>query len=72
MIAMSEKRRKFIMTLKVAAQASEGRLSASSAAQLDAGTQQLIEAPITATLLRLAAPNMLVMVAQVTQSLHAP
>jgi hypothetical protein len=34
------------MTLKVAAQTSEGRLSASSAAQLDAGTRQLIEAQL--------------------------
>src|SRR5215469_12832033 len=56
--------RKFIMTLIAAEQASDGRLPARSGAQLDARTRRLIEAPITATLLRLAAPNVLVMVAQ--------
>jgi len=57
------------MTLIAAQQASEGRLPARSAAQLDARTRRLIEAPITATLLRLAAPNVLVMVAQASVGL---
>src|SRR5262245_4755101 len=61
--------RKFIMTLNAAEQASEGRLPARSAAQLDARTRRLIEAPITATLLRLAAPNVLVMLAQASVGL---
>jgi len=57
------------MTLNAAEQASEGRFPARSAAQLDARTRQLIEAPITATLLRLAAPNVLVMLAQASVGL---
>src|SRR6516165_7738604 len=57
------------MTLNAAEQASEDRLPARSAAQLDARTRQLIEAPITGTLLRLAAPNVLVMVAQASVGL---
>jgi putative MATE family efflux protein len=40
-----------------------------SAAHVDPRTQRLLEAPITATLLRLAAPNMLVMVAQASVGL---
>src|SRR6516164_2830807 len=60
---------KFIMTLIAAEQASEGRLPARSAAQFDARTRRLIEAPITATLLRLAAPNVLVMMAQASVGL---
>jgi len=40
-----------------------------SVAHLDARTQRLLEAPITSTLLRLAAPNMLVMVAQASVGL---
>jgi len=47
----------------------ENRLPARSAAQLDARTRRLIEAPITATLLRLAAPNVLVMLAQASVGL---
>src|SRR5215469_9133448 len=61
--------RKFIMTLIAAEQASDGRLPARSGAQLDARTRRLIEAPITATLLRLAAPNVLVMLAQASVGL---
>ena len=57
------------MTLNAAEQASEGRFPARSAAQLDARTRRLIEAPITATLLRLAAPNVLVMLAQASVGL---
>jgi putative MATE family efflux protein len=57
------------MTLNAAEPASEGRLPARSAAHLDARTQRLIEAPITATLLRLAAPNVLVMLAQASVGL---
>src|SRR5215472_376755 len=61
--------RKFIMTLIAAEQASGGRLPARSAAQFDARTRRLIEAPITATLLRLAAPNVLMMLAQASVGL---
>src|SRR5262249_7229015 len=61
--------RNFIMTLNAAEQASEGRLPARSAAQLDARTRRLIEAPLTATLLRLAAPHVLVMLAQASVGL---
>ena len=57
------------MTLIAAEQASGGRLPARSAAQFDARTRRLIEAPITATLLRLAAPNVLVMLAQASVGL---
>src|SRR5262249_55222999 len=61
--------RKFIMTLNAAEQASEGRLPARSAAQLDARTRRLIEAPITATVVRMGAPNVLVMLAQASVGL---
>jgi putative MATE family efflux protein len=47
----------------------EGRQPAAPAAQFDARTRRLIEAPITPTLLRLAAPNVLVMVAQASVGL---
>jgi putative MATE family efflux protein len=51
--------------------ASGGRsgFPAQKPAQLDARTRHLIEGPITATLLRLAAPNVLVMVAQASVGL---
>jgi putative MATE family efflux protein len=65
-ISMSD-RRGFVMPSNTAAQ---GHLSPNiPAAQLDAQTRRLIEAPITATLLRLAAPNVLVMVAQASVGL---
>ena len=54
------------MSLNAPAKASR---SPQAPAQLDARTRRLIEAPITATLLRLAAPNVLVMVAQASVGL---
>jgi MATE family, multidrug efflux pump len=58
------------MPMSAAAQGSQARLpSAKTAAQFDARTRRLLEAPITATLLRLAAPNVLVMVAQASVGL---
>ena len=55
--------------LPYVAPASKGRLPARSTTQLDARTRRLIEAPITATLLCLAAPNVLVMLAQASVGL---
>ena len=46
-----------------------GPYPAVSPVQFDARTRRLIEAPITPTLLRLAAPNVLVMVAQASVGL---
>jgi putative MATE family efflux protein len=46
-----------------------GRYPAVSPVQFDARTRRLIEAPITPTLLRLAAPNVLMMVAQASVGL---
>jgi Na+-driven multidrug efflux pump len=43
--------------------------SAASSADLDPRTRRLLEAPIVPTLLRLAAPNVLVMVAQASVGL---
>jgi putative MATE family efflux protein len=54
------------MSLSSAAKVS---LPPPSPTQLDARTRRLIEAPITGTLLRLAAPNVLVMVAQASVGL---
>src|SRR5262245_1368932 len=47
----------------------KGHQPATPAALFDARTRRLIEAPITPTLLRLAAPNVLVMVAQASVGL---
>jgi putative MATE family efflux protein len=58
------------MTVDAAAKSSKDFLSPQVPdARLDARTRRLIEAPITATLLRLAAPNVLVMVAQASVGL---
>jgi putative MATE family efflux protein len=62
--------RKFIMSLNASAKNSNGRLAPQRPnVQVDARTRHLIEAPIAATLLRLAAPNVLVMVAQASAGL---
>jgi putative MATE family efflux protein len=57
------------MALTVLAKGSKSRPAQVSVAHFDARTRRLIEAPITATLLRLAAPNVLVMVAQASVGL---
>jgi putative MATE family efflux protein len=58
------------MTLQAVADDAGDRLVPQKpAARFDARTRHLIEAPITATLLRLAAPNVLVMVAQASVGL---
>ena len=58
------------MPANAAANDARGRLPPqASAAQFDARTRRLVEAPIAATLLRLAAPNVLVMVAQASVGL---
>src|SRR6188472_4107250 len=56
--------RKFIMSFQSLEISKKAR-----AAQFDARTQRLLDAPITTTLLRLAAPNVLVMVAQASVGL---
>jgi MATE family, multidrug efflux pump len=60
----SLQRRKFIMSFQSLEISKKAR-----AAQFDARTQRLLDAPITTTLLRLAAPNVLVMVAQASVGL---
>jgi putative MATE family efflux protein len=62
-------RRGLIMSVETVASGSRGRLPAQRFAQFDARTRHLVEAPITPTLLRLAAPNVLVMVAQASVGL---
>src|SRR6516225_10044815 len=47
-----------IMSVETVASGSRGRLPAQRFAQFDARTRHLVEAPITPTLLRLAAPNL--------------
>src|SRR5262245_23106156 len=62
-------RRGLIMSVETEANGARGRLPARRPAQFDARTRHLVEAPITPTLLRLAAPNVLVMVAQASVGL---
>ena len=58
------------MPVSAAAKASDGRLPGQTPGTgLDARTRRLIEAPVVPTLLRLAAPNVLVMVAQASVGL---
>jgi putative MATE family efflux protein len=57
------------MSLNALAKGSKCHAPRAPIAHFDARTRQLIEAPISATLLRLAAPNVLVMVAQASVGL---
>src|ERR1700746_59868 len=61
--------RELHMALTVLAKGSKSRPPQVPVAHFDARTRRLIEAPITATLLRLAAPNVLVVVAQASVGL---